>query len=64
VRGAKQILGSYSGSISIWNRALSLLEKEIINLEPIISHKLPLNSIEDGFRLAQSKKGIKVIIEP
>ena len=64
VRGAKQILGSYSGSISIWTRALALLEKEIINPKSIISHKLPLNSVEDGFHLAQSKKGIKVIIEP
>lgn len=64
VRGAKQILGSYSGPLSVWTRALALLDHEIINPEPIISHKLPLRSVEEGFHLAQSKKGAKIIIEP
>ena len=64
VRGAKQILGSYSGPISIWTRALALLDQDIINPEPIISHRFPLTSAEEGFHLAQSKKGIKIIIEP
>ncbi len=64
VRGAKQILGSYSGPLSVWTRALALLGHEIINPEPIISHKLPLSSVEEGFHLAQSKKGAKIIIEP
>jgi threonine dehydrogenase-like Zn-dependent dehydrogenase len=64
VRGAKQILGSYSGPLSVWTRALALLDHEIINPEPIISHKLPLRSVEEGFHLAQLKKGAKIIIEP
>jgi threonine dehydrogenase-like Zn-dependent dehydrogenase len=64
VRGAKQILGSYSGPISIWTRLLTLLGQGIIDPEPIISHRLSLTSAEDGFNLAQTKKGVKIIIEP
>jgi threonine dehydrogenase-like Zn-dependent dehydrogenase len=64
VRDAKQILGSYSGPVSIWTRELALLARGIINPEPIISHKLPLTDAEDGFNLAHTKKGVKIIIEP
>ena len=64
VRGAKQILGSYSGPISIWTRLLALLGQGIIDPEPIISDRLSLNSAEYGFNLAQIKKGVKIIIEP
>jgi threonine dehydrogenase-like Zn-dependent dehydrogenase len=64
VRGAKQILGSYSGPVSIWIRELALLAQGIINPEPIISHRLPLTEAEEGFNLAHTKKGVKIIIEP
>jgi threonine dehydrogenase-like Zn-dependent dehydrogenase len=64
VRGAKQILGSYSGPVSIWTREFALLARGLIKPEPIISHKLPLTEAEKGFNLAQTKQGVKIIIEP
>jgi 2-desacetyl-2-hydroxyethyl bacteriochlorophyllide A dehydrogenase len=64
VRGAKQILGSYSGPTSVWTRELALLTRGLINLEPLVSHRLPLSEATKGFELAVSKEGVKILFTP
>ncbi|MCW4037099.1 MAG: zinc-binding dehydrogenase [Candidatus Bathyarchaeota archaeon] len=64
VRGAKQILGSYSGPTSVWTRELALLARGLISLEPLVSHRLPLRKATRGFELALSKEGVKILFTP
>lgn len=64
VRGAKQILGSYSGPTSVWTRELALLTQGLINPEPLASHRLPLSEGMRGFDLALSKEGVKILFTP
>lgn len=61
VRSAKQIVGSYSGSNSLWARVLALLRGGVIDLEPLVSHRLPLSEAERGFELCVRKDCMKVL---
>jgi len=64
VRGEKQILGAYSGTLSVWIRGLALLTRGLIRPEPLISHRLPLAAAVKGFDLAASREGIKILFTP
>ncbi len=64
VRGEKQILGAYSGPLSVWTRGLALLTRGLIHPEPLISHRLPLAASVKGFNLAASREGIKILFTP
>ncbi len=54
-----------SSSLPETNRkALELLSNKDIDPDKIITHVLPLSEIEEGFRLMEEKKSIKVVIKP
>jgi threonine dehydrogenase-like Zn-dependent dehydrogenase len=64
VRSAKRVVGSYSGPNSLWVRVLALLRGGVIDLEPLISHRLSLNEAEKGFELCVRKECMKVLFKP
>ncbi|MCX7917151.1 MAG: zinc-dependent dehydrogenase [bacterium] len=58
------VVGTH-GSTPLQNRiAIELLSSGRINVEKIITHKLPLEKIKEGFEIVESKKGLKVLILP
>lgn len=59
-----QLIGSYHYRKGLFERALKLLESGDINLDGIVSHKLPLNQIENAVSITSSPKCIALIIEP
>lgn len=58
------LLGCRGDPTISWIKALRLLETGKLNLKPIISDILPLDEWEEGFRLANSKNSLKVLLEP
>jgi len=44
-------------------RAIALVQSGIINLHSMVTHILPLEDAEKAFRIAESREGIKVIIQ-
>ena len=44
--------------------ALNLISQGKIRVKELISHRLPLERLEEGLALAESKKGMKVLINP
>lgn len=58
------ITGSHGSTPKQHKKALKLIIDKKINLEPLITHKFPLEKIKDAFALASSSKGIKVIVNP
>lgn len=64
VYNEKTILGCWTHTSSTWERALSLLSSKKINVSPLITHVLPLERIEYGFRLVKNREAIKVLIKP
>jgi threonine dehydrogenase-like Zn-dependent dehydrogenase len=57
VRGA--FITRYTMSV-----AIKLLESKLIPIEKIVSHRLPLEKVAEGRRLAESGEAIKVVLEP
>lgn len=45
-------------------KALNLIASGVINMKKFISHNLPLEDILKGFKIAESRKGKKVVINP
>jgi L-iditol 2-dehydrogenase len=58
------VIGTH-GSTPLHNKiAIELLSSGRINAEKLITHKLPLEKIKDGFEIVENKKGLKVLIIP
>lgn len=59
------VLTGAHGAMPIHHRkALNLIASGIINAKQFISHKFPLDDIEEGFRISEDKLGIRVVINP
>lgn len=44
--------------------AVRLLEKGLVRVEPLITHRFPLEQINQAFQTAESKQGMKVVLHP
>lgn len=53
-----------SGGAVSWQRAIKILATGKMNLEPLITHELPIEEWEKGFELCENKQGVKVILRP
>jgi threonine 3-dehydrogenase len=49
---------------STWTKMENMLDKGLLNLDPIISHAKPLSEFEEAFELIKTGKGCKVILYP
>ena len=58
------LLGCRGDPTIAWIKTLRLLETGKLNLKPIISDILPLSEWEEGFRLANSRNSLKVLLQP
>jgi threonine 3-dehydrogenase len=47
-----------------WTRMQQLLASGLLNVEPIVTHEMPLEAFAEGFALLESGKGGKVILLP
>jgi len=62
--GEFYVVGTH-GSAPYHNElALSLISQEKVRIKELISHRLPLERLEEGLALAESKKGMKIVINP
>jgi L-iditol 2-dehydrogenase len=55
---------SYASERTSWVRALRLLELRQVNVNPLISAKLPLAEWQRGFEMAINKEGYKILLQP
>ena len=47
-----------------WTKMENMLDKGLLNIDPIISHVKPLSEFEEAFDLIKTRKGCKVILDP
>ncbi len=60
-----KIIGIHGRKIyDTWTVMSNMLDKGLLNIEPIITHKLKLEEFEKGFDIADKGIGGKVILEP
>jgi threonine dehydrogenase-like Zn-dependent dehydrogenase len=58
------ILGTYSGNINDFQRAIQLAGSQQVDVASIVTHRLPVEQAQMGFRLARTKEdgAIKVVL--
>ena len=59
------VTSSYGAAGDDLAEALELISSGKLDMNPLITHRLPLQKIQEGFRLvAEAKESLKVILEP
>lgn len=61
---ACKIIFSFGEVYDAWDMAVRLLASKRLELEKLITHKLPLSQYKRGFELLESKEGLKVLLYP
>lgn len=61
---SQSIQGHHAYNDITWRNCLGLLEKQMLILDPLITHKLPLSEWEHGIQLMKSREGTKVLLYP
>ena len=60
-------IGTVSYTTGSWARLLRLLEAGLVELDPLVTHRFPLERFEEAFRLlADDRRGavVKIVLEP
>jgi L-iditol 2-dehydrogenase len=62
----KQLIGSYSSSVELHGKAADLIFGRRMNVSRLVSHRFPLEELEEGIRVASnpSANSLKVLIRP
>lgn len=61
---AVQLIFCFSSSWQSWETVLSLMEKEKLRPEEIITHKFPLEKWQEAFESLENRQAIKAILNP
>jgi threonine dehydrogenase-like Zn-dependent dehydrogenase len=64
VRQMKSVRGSYGGASLDWDRVLSLVSTQKVDLKPLISQVMPLERAGEAFEVVRRKEGLKVLLRP
>lgn len=59
-----QVIGSFAHTWNSFERALELIGRGIVDIEVLVSDKLPLTDWEKGFKKVENKECMKVVLEP
>lgn len=63
--GDVTVIGAFHTTPTHFKKALNLIASKTINVEPLITRKMPLTKIEEAFEtLTTSKKDVKIAINP
>jgi L-iditol 2-dehydrogenase len=57
-----RLIGSYDSIVAQYEQALALIKAGIIDVKPLISHRLPLEEVQSGYEIARKQEGVKVLI--
>ncbi|MEO1011386.1 MAG: alcohol dehydrogenase catalytic domain-containing protein [Bacteroidota bacterium] len=58
------IKGSVGYTRTTWDRAIEIIDQGKINLEEVISHRMPLVDWKKGFDLMERRKSMKIVLYP
>jgi L-iditol 2-dehydrogenase len=57
-----RLVGSHDSTIARYESALALLKTGAVNVEPLITHRFPLEDTQEAFEFARTREGIKVMV--
>jgi 2-desacetyl-2-hydroxyethyl bacteriochlorophyllide A dehydrogenase len=59
------VFGSVGYTTAAWARMVALLRERLVELDPIVTHRFPLERFEDAFALMDDRRGVvaKIVLE-
>ena len=59
------LLGSVGYTTAAWAHMVSLLREQLVDLDPIVTHRFPLERFEDAFALMDERRGVvaRIVLE-
>ena len=59
------VLGSVGYTTAAWAHMVALLRERVVDLDPIITHRFPLERFEDAFALMDDRQGVvaRIVLE-
>jgi L-iditol 2-dehydrogenase len=59
------VFGSVGYTTAAWARMVALLRERLVDLDPIVTHRFPLDRFEDAFALMDDRRGVvaKIVLE-
>ena len=59
------VFGSVGYTTAAWARMVALLRERLVDLDPIVTHRFPLERFEDAFALMDDRSGVvaKIVLE-
>jgi L-iditol 2-dehydrogenase len=59
------VLGSVGYTTAAWAQMVSLLRERLVDVDPIVTHRFPLERFEDAFALMDAREGVvaKILLE-
>ena len=63
--GDMEVIGSCSYPTSSWSRVVSLLERGLVDFEPLVTHRFPADRFDEAFQVLDAREGVvtKVLLE-
>jgi L-iditol 2-dehydrogenase len=58
------VTGSVGYTAATWIRMLQILEQKKITISDLITHKLPLDNWQEGFKACEDRSAMKVLLHP
>ena len=58
------LTGTIGGSLKMFKECLSLIAKKEVNVSPLITHRFPLDRVNEAFSVAQQSNALRVLVEP
>ena len=49
---------------AVYPRAIALVERGLVDLDGLVTHRYPLTRVDEAFRVAAARSGLKVVVEP
>jgi 2-desacetyl-2-hydroxyethyl bacteriochlorophyllide A dehydrogenase len=59
------LIGSIAYPASVWSRVVGLVAEDVLDLDPIVTHRFPVSEFEAAVRLMDDRRGIvaKIVLE-
>ena len=59
------LLGSVSYTTAAWAHMVALLREDLVDLNPIVTHRFPIERFEDAFALMDDRRGVvaRIVLE-
>jgi L-iditol 2-dehydrogenase len=56
--------GHFSHTWDVWEQCLTLMSKDMVDLNKLITHELGIDQFEKAFELVETKEAVKVVLKP